>query len=65
MNVFQLLRRNVREFYHQYPLFRCGTWLAAVVVSFILLLFLPPEVVDLLWFIFSLLSLCGPLFGSE
>ncbi len=64
MNVFQSLRRNIREFYDQYPYLGCATWLAAAVAGFIVLLFLPPEVVEVLGFLFQLISLCGALFGS-
>lgn len=65
MNLFQSLKRNVREYFEHYPLASCGLWGAAAVAFFVLLLVLPPEVVDLLWFIFSLISLCGPLFEGE
>lgn len=65
MNVFQLLRRNIREFYDQYPLVGCATWAAAVIAGVIVLIILPPEVVDVLGFLFSLLSLCSALFGSS
>ncbi|MDQ5825129.1 MAG: hypothetical protein M3441_13120 [Chloroflexota bacterium] len=65
MNLFQSLRRNLREFYDQYPLVGCASWAAFAVAGFVLLLLLPPEVVDLLSFIFSVLSLCSFLFGSD
>ncbi|HEY0068702.1 MAG TPA: hypothetical protein VGE04_01895 [Chloroflexia bacterium] len=65
MSVLQSLRRNVREFYDQYPLAGCGTWAGVMVAGFILLLVLPPEVVDMLGFILSILSVCGSIFGSE
>ncbi len=78
MNVFRLLRRNLREFYDQYPLVGCATWVAAVggrrgwppwvaaaVGGFVLLLLLPPEVADLLGLLLSLLSLRGALFGGD
>jgi hypothetical protein len=64
MNVFQSLRRNLREFYDQYPLAGCGAWVVVAVLGFVVLLLLPPEVVDLLGFILSVLSLCSFLFGS-
>ncbi|HEX8599112.1 MAG TPA: hypothetical protein VF952_11420 [Chloroflexia bacterium] len=38
---------------------------ALAVLGFVLLLLLPPEVVDLLGFILSVLSLCSFLFGSD
>jgi hypothetical protein len=65
MNPFQLLRRNIREFYEQYPLAGCGTLAAAMFAFFILLLILPPEVVEVLRLLLSILSLCSALFGSE
>ncbi len=64
MNVFESLRRNIREFYDQYPFLGCATWLAAAVVGFIVFLFLPPEVVEMLMFLLQLISLCGALFES-
>ena len=64
MNPFQLLRRNIREFYEQYPLAGCGTMAAAMLAGVILLLILPPEVVELLGFLLSLVSLCSSIFGS-
>jgi hypothetical protein len=65
MNPFSLLKRNIREFYDQYPLAGCGTLAAAMFAGLILLLILPPEVVELLRLLLSILSLCGALFGSE
>ncbi|HEX8229432.1 MAG TPA: hypothetical protein VF826_08975 [Chloroflexia bacterium] len=65
IDVFQSLRRNLREFYDQYPLAGCGARVAVAVVGFVVLLLLPPEVVDLLGFILSVLSLCSFLFGSD
>lgn len=65
MNPFQALRRNIREFYDQYPLAGCGTLAAAMLAGVILLLILPPEVVELLGFLLSVLSLCSAFFGSE
>jgi hypothetical protein len=65
MSVLQSLRRNIREFYDQYPLAGCGTWAAVMVAGFLLLLVLPPEIVDMLGLILSILSVCGSIFGSE
>jgi hypothetical protein len=55
----------MREFYDQYPLVGCASWAAFALVGFVVLLLLPPEVVDLLGFIFSVLSLCSLLFGAD